>query len=59
MVRAHVSIRKVQGSMRDGRLIFTSILTSMVTVKVTGCNQAKSVGGPTVRGYVRTINIRH
>ena len=32
MVREHVPVRKVLGSRRDGRLMFTSLLVGMVTV---------------------------
>ena len=32
MVRAHVPVRKVRGSRRDGRLMLKSLLTGMVAV---------------------------
>ena len=53
VVGARVPVTKVRGSRCDWRLIFIGLLAGMVTVKVAGRSQAKSV-----RDRRYTLNIR-
>ena len=57
MVGAHVPVRKVWSLRRDGCSMIMSLLAGMVTVG--GKPYPGEVSqGPTVRDYVRTLNIR-
>ena len=58
MVGAHVPVTKVRraGSRRDGRLIFMSLLTSMVAVGVR--LQLGEVGKGTGRGHCAAMCVR-
>ena len=58
MVGAHVPVRKVRGSRREGRLVFMSLLAGMVAVGGRPQLGEVSEGTAAMRGYVRTLNIR-
>ena len=50
-----VPVTKVRGSRRGGRSMFMRLLAGMWLRLVAGRSQSKSVRGPAVCGYVRTL----